>query len=160
MTGSEKYMYGVILNIVGGLSLAGGIGLSVTVIGACLGLPMALLGLPLVIWGGVWAFQGYHEKQRETIAAGVQAGIQAAHASVSQPVILREQPVAARIPTPPPLPPASPPRLLPSSPSDEPETKALSAPDNESPEAPISEPAGPEIGSVDLGKGEESKSSE
>lgn len=76
MSGSQKHTWGVILNIVGGLLFVGGVALSFSIVGACLGVPMALVGLPLTIWGVVWTFQGKSQKQQEAIAAGVREGLQ------------------------------------------------------------------------------------
>ncbi len=78
MTGSEKLTWGIVLNSIGGLLLVGGIVLSFTFIGACLGVPMALVGLPVAIWGTVWMVQGKAEKQAETIADGIRAGLESA----------------------------------------------------------------------------------
>jgi hypothetical protein len=75
MTGSEKYTWGVILGVGGWLSLFGGIALSMTVIGACLGIPLAVIGLPVMVWGGIWAYQGRFQKQQEVISAGIREGL-------------------------------------------------------------------------------------
>lgn len=74
MTASNKFTWGVILNVVGWLLFFGGITISFSLIGACIGIPMALVGLPMGIWGTVWAYQGYHGKQQEAIAAGIREG--------------------------------------------------------------------------------------
>lgn len=75
MTGSEKYTWGVILGIGGWLSFAGGILLSMTLFGACLGVPLAVIGLPVMIWGIVWGYQGRFQKQQEVISAGIREGL-------------------------------------------------------------------------------------
>jgi hypothetical protein len=36
---------------------------------------MAVVGLPLMIWGLVWVYQGYAQKQQETIAEGIRLGV-------------------------------------------------------------------------------------
>jgi len=80
MKGSEKYMWGIVLMIFGSLALTFGIILSVTLVGACLGVPMALVGLPLMVWGMIWAYQGHFQKQQEVISAGIREGIASLHA--------------------------------------------------------------------------------
>lgn len=75
MTGSEKYTWGMVLSIGGSCAFFGGLLLSATLIGACLGVPMALIGLPLIVWGTVWAYQGYFQRQQEVISAGIREGI-------------------------------------------------------------------------------------
>ena len=75
MTGTKKFTWGIILTIVGSLLAAGGLALTVTVIGACVGIPMGLLGLPMMIWGLVWILQGRSQKQQEAITAGIKEGL-------------------------------------------------------------------------------------
>ncbi len=77
MTASEKYTWGLILSVTGWLLFMGGIALSFSLIGACLGIPMAVVGLPMGIWGSVWAYQGYYGKQQEVISAGIREGLAA-----------------------------------------------------------------------------------
>lgn len=86
MTGSEKYTWGVILSVSGGVAISGGILLSATLVGACLGVPMAIVGLPLMIWGAIWAYQGRFQKQQEVISAGIRDGIASVHAANMNPV--------------------------------------------------------------------------
>ena len=86
MTGSEKFTWGLVLSVGGSLAFVGGIALSITLIGACLGIPMAVIGFPLMIWGTVWAYQGRLEKAQEVITAGIREGITAAQAAHVQPL--------------------------------------------------------------------------
>lgn len=106
MTSSSKLTWGIILGITGYLLFLIGIGISFTLIGACLGIPMALVGLPLAIWGSVWMWQGKVKRAEEAIAAGVRQGIQQAQTSSAV------QPPLARVPasSPPPAPPVLPPQ--------------------------------------------------
>jgi predicted membrane metal-binding protein len=102
MTSSSKLTWGIIFLITGWVLFLVGILISFTVVGACLGIPMALVGLPLWIWGAVWAWQGKVKRAEEAIATGVRQGIQ--QAAVTQ--------AAARTPSsaPPPAPPVVPPQ--------------------------------------------------
>lgn len=75
MTGSEKYTWGIVLSVGGSLGFSGGLLLSATVIGACLGIPLAFIGFLAMVWGGVWTYQGYFQKQQEVISAGIREGI-------------------------------------------------------------------------------------
>jgi hypothetical protein len=85
MTGSEKYTWGMVLSIGGSCAFFGGILLSATLIGACLGVPMALIGLPLMVWGIVWAYQGHFQRQQEVISAGIREGIASVQAANINP---------------------------------------------------------------------------
>lgn len=76
MTASDKFTWGIILNVVGWLLFLGGLALSLSLVGACIGIPMAIVGLPMGIWGTVWTYQGHHGKQREAIAAGIRDGLE------------------------------------------------------------------------------------
>jgi len=78
MTGAQKFTWGIILEFVGFFSILGGILLSVTVIGACFGIPMIVIGIPLMIWGIIWIFVGRSQRMQETVAAGIQEGLKAA----------------------------------------------------------------------------------
>lgn len=75
MTTNQKFTYGLTLEIVGAFLFFIGIAISFTLIGACLGIPMALAGLPLIIWGIVWLFQARAEKTEQIIAVGIQQGL-------------------------------------------------------------------------------------
>jgi len=81
MKATNKFTWGIILNIVGSLLFVGGIALTLTLIGACVGIPMGLLGLPMMIWGLVWILQGRSQKQQEAIAAGIKEGLKAGQES-------------------------------------------------------------------------------
>ncbi|HEY4592773.1 MAG TPA: hypothetical protein VIJ61_10235 [Thermoanaerobaculia bacterium] len=90
MTGSEKYTWGVILTIGGSAVLMVGILLSASLIGACLGVPLAIISLPVMVWGIIWAYQGHFQKQQEVISAGIREGIslmQAANANMLPPPV-------------------------------------------------------------------------
>lgn len=80
MTSSSKLTFGIILTISGLFLILLGIGLTATTIGACIGLPMILLGIPLEIWGAVWVWQWKIKRAEEAIAKGVSQGIQQATA--------------------------------------------------------------------------------
>lgn len=80
MTGGEKYGWGVGLTVTGSVLFIGGIALSMTLIGACLGVPMAIVGFPLLVWGFVWAYQGHAQRQQEVISAGIRDGLRQAQA--------------------------------------------------------------------------------
>lgn len=114
MTSTNKFTWGVLLNISGGVLFLGGIALSFTLIGACLGIPMALVGFPMLIWGTVWLFQAQSQRSQEAIAADVQQGLQ--HAT------FREASAAPilQINAPPPLSPANPLAVSPMLPADPP----------------------------------------
>lgn len=84
MTGQQKFTWGLILNISGSLSLVLGTIFSLSLIGACIGIPMIFMGLAFGVWGAVWIFQGRAEKQRESIASGIREGMMAA-ASMTWP---------------------------------------------------------------------------
>ncbi|HEX5758095.1 MAG TPA: hypothetical protein VF121_02775 [Thermoanaerobaculia bacterium] len=86
MTGSEKFTWGVVLSVAGSLGFVGGIVLSMTLIGACLGIPMALISLPFMIWGTVWAYQGHFQKAQEVLSAGIREGLSAAQTASLQPL--------------------------------------------------------------------------
>jgi hypothetical protein len=78
MTSSQKLTWGVILAIFGYFFMVIGFGISFTLIGACLGIPMVVIGLPFAIWGSIWTWQGRVLRAEEAIAAGVKQGIQQA----------------------------------------------------------------------------------
>ena len=84
------------LLISGWLLVLLGILLSCTGIGACLGIPMIVLGMPLWIVGAIMMWQGKAKRAEEAIAAGVQQGIQQARAT---------KPTSTPPPPPPVLPP-------------------------------------------------------
>jgi hypothetical protein len=75
MNSNQKFTYGLIIEICGAFLCAVGLAISFTLIGACLGVPMALVGLPLMIWGAVWLFQARAEKTKEIISVGIQQGL-------------------------------------------------------------------------------------
>jgi hypothetical protein len=75
MNSNQKFTYGLIIEIGGAFLCAVGLAISFTLIGACLGIPMALVGLPLMIWGAVWLFQAKAEKTKEIISVGIQQGL-------------------------------------------------------------------------------------
>jgi uncharacterized membrane protein len=96
MTSSSKVTWGIMLLISGWLLFFLGILLSFTGIGACLGIPMIVLGMPLWIVGAIMMWQGKAKRAEEAIAAGVQQGIQQARAT---------KPTSTPPPPPPVLPP-------------------------------------------------------
>lgn len=85
MTGTEKFTWGIVLNLIASGLLVVGTLLSFTMIGACIGIPMILVALPLYVWGIVWVFQGQFQKQAESIAAGVEYGLKRAAPTSEQP---------------------------------------------------------------------------
>lgn len=101
MTSSSKLTFGIALLITGWLIVFLGIALSFTGIGACLGIPMILIGMPLWIWGAVWVWQGKVKRAEEAIATGVRQGIQQAAAT---------QAAATKVPSSATPPPVSPPQ--------------------------------------------------
>lgn len=108
MNSNQKFTYGLIIEISGAFLFAIGVGISFTLIGACLGIPMALVGVPLMIWGTVWLFQARAEKTKEVIAIGIQQGL-----TRHEPTQIRSgpSPIVRASPnqqstTPPPIPPA------------------------------------------------------
>ena len=75
MTGTQKFVWGLVITFSGlGFFLLGAL-LTSTFIGAIIGIPMILVSIPLFIWGAVWSFQGQTQKQQESITAGVERGI-------------------------------------------------------------------------------------
>ena len=95
MTGQQKFTWGLILNISGSLSLVLGTIFSLSLIGACIGIPMVVMGLAFGVWGAVWIFQGRAEKQRESIASGIREGMMAAASMTWPQNQLKEQPAEA-----------------------------------------------------------------
>jgi len=92
MSSSSKLMWGLVLGVGGTLIFGLGAILTATGIGACLGIPLILVAIPLCIWGGIWIWQGKVKRAEEAIAAGVQRGIeQAAKSQKSQPPLLPPQ---------------------------------------------------------------------
>ena len=85
MTSSSKVTWGIMLLISGWLLVLLGILLSCTGIGACLGIPMIVLGMPLWIVGAIMMWQGKVKRAEEAIAAGVRQGIQQAQATGKPP---------------------------------------------------------------------------
>ncbi|HWM23696.1 MAG TPA: hypothetical protein VNP98_02655 [Chthoniobacterales bacterium] len=108
MTSNQKFSYGLTLEIVGAFLFVIGVAISFTLIGACLGIPMALAGLPLMIWGIVWLFQAKAEKTKEIITVGIQQGL--AQREFPQTMIGPPPNIAAtpirQAAAPPPIPPA------------------------------------------------------
>lgn len=82
MRAGEKLGWGIGIMCTGGLLLIGGVTLSATLIGACIGVPMFLAGLPLAIWGSIWTYQGNASRQAEIIARGIRDGLEHARRSV------------------------------------------------------------------------------
>ena len=80
MTASQKFGWGLAIELVSLLTFVLGLALTSTVCGALLGIPLMLVALPCIVWGVVWCFQGRAQKAEEVIAAGVQRGIQEASA--------------------------------------------------------------------------------
>lgn len=78
MSGTRKYVFGAVLAFGGTLVLVAGIWLTSTVIGACIGVPLAVVGFALIIWGLVWAWQGYAQRHEKTIAEGTRKGVREA----------------------------------------------------------------------------------
>jgi len=89
MSSSSKFTFGIALLITGWLIFLSGIVLSFTGIGACIGIPMILLGTPLWIWGSVWLWQGKVRRAEEAISTGVREGIQ--QAAAMQAAVSKEQ---------------------------------------------------------------------
>lgn len=87
MTGAQKFTWGLILNIGGAATLLVGILLTSTICGAIIGVPMILVGLPLLIWGVVWIFQAQSQRAQEAIAFGVQQGIERANQPLGSPSV-------------------------------------------------------------------------
>jgi hypothetical protein len=75
MTSEQKFTWGLILDIGGAVGLLLGLGLSTSVIGACLGLPLAFVSFPFLIWGSVWLYQARSQKAQEVIAGGISVGV-------------------------------------------------------------------------------------
>ena len=92
MTGQEKFTWGLVLNISGSVSLVVGLLFTATLLGACVGIPMIVMGLAFAVWGAVWIFQGRAEKQRESIASGIREGMMAAASMTWPQGQLKEQP--------------------------------------------------------------------
>jgi len=90
MTSSSKLTFGIILGIAGYLLFLCGLLLSFSLIGACIGIPMALIGLPLGIWGSVWMWQGKVQRAEEAIATGVRQGIQQATTPPMPPPTIKQ----------------------------------------------------------------------
>lgn len=82
MTSDQKFTWGLILGIGGALGLLLGFGLSTTGIGACIGLPLAIVSLPFTIWGSVWIYQARSHKAEQVIAAGMAPGVREGNAAV------------------------------------------------------------------------------
>jgi len=89
MTADQKFTWGLVLVIGGGLGLLLGTGISTTVIGACLGLPLAFVSVPFLVWGSVWLYHARSQKAQAVIAGGkatdVREGIIAGTASPKPP---------------------------------------------------------------------------
>lgn len=83
MDAKSKISWGLGLWIGGKLGLLIALLLSMTGIGACLGIPMALVCLPCIICGVVLFFQGRSETAKQVIAAGVRQGMIEAQAQSS-----------------------------------------------------------------------------
>ncbi|HVF71864.1 MAG TPA: YARHG domain-containing protein [Chthoniobacterales bacterium] len=75
MKAGTKFTWGLILALGGKILFVVGIALSFSIIGACLGLPMAAVGFPLIIWGYVWLYKARADKAREVIARGIREGL-------------------------------------------------------------------------------------
>lgn len=80
MTGSSKFTWGLIINLIAGLVMLAGFGLTASIIGGCVGIPMIIAAIPFLVWGAVWIYQGQHLKAQETIAMGIQRGLTGAAA--------------------------------------------------------------------------------
>lgn len=76
MTGGQKFTRGIILQVVGLFMLFIGAILTSTLFGACLGIPLILVAIAMIIWGSVHVFQGHFQRQQEAIELGVQRGLQ------------------------------------------------------------------------------------
>jgi len=94
----------MILAITGYFSFIIGLALSFTLIGACFGIPMIIVGLPIGIWGNIWMWQGRVQRAEEAIATGVQLGIQkaAAQSVARPPAQVAPPPLPQSTPLPPP----------------------------------------------------------
>ena len=75
VTSGKKFGWGIGLSSVGSLLFLGGLALSFTIIGACLGIPFMFIGFPLMIWGAVWTYQARSQAAAEMIAAGIRSGM-------------------------------------------------------------------------------------
>jgi len=103
----SKIGWGLGLWIGGKVGLLLGLLLSLTGIGACLGIPLVLACVPCIILGVVLYFQGRSQKAQEVIAAGVRQGIIEAQAHNVEPqprqdqlaaLASRTQPAAGELP--------------------------------------------------------------
>jgi hypothetical protein len=77
----DKLTRGIIMMIAGWGAVMLGIVLTSSLIGACIGIPMLLIGLPFGIWGTVWFYQGMFAKQQQMLAGGIAQGIAQARQS-------------------------------------------------------------------------------
>jgi hypothetical protein len=75
MDTKSKTSWGLVLWIGGKVGLLIALLLSLTGIGACLGIPLALVCVPCIICGVILYFQARSEMAKEIIAAGVRQGI-------------------------------------------------------------------------------------
>jgi hypothetical protein len=107
MTTDNRMTWGLVLNIGGFIGFLFAMGISATGIGACLGIPLAIICLPLAIWGAVWIYQARTQKAQQIIAAGVAAGIRAGVAPRTADATQQQVPATVVAGTFPPMPPAS-----------------------------------------------------
>ena len=75
MARSKNLTWGIAPSSAGTLLTAGGLLLSFSVVGANVGFPMAIAGLPLSIRGAVLLFKWKAEKQREAVSQGIREGV-------------------------------------------------------------------------------------
>lgn len=75
MTSGGKMGWGIGIMSGGAFLLVIGVLLSASLVGACLGIPLVIVGLPLSIWGTVWTYQARNQKQAEAIAEGIRNGL-------------------------------------------------------------------------------------
>ena len=81
MTGSQKMILGIVINVISICPFLGGILLSFTVAGAIIGVPVACcIGLPLTIIGTVLFWEGRVQMSQEAIVRGIQKGMANARA--------------------------------------------------------------------------------
>ncbi len=98
MKHSKKLAWGLTFAITGWIAIVLGLLLCFSLIGACLGIPMILVGLPMFILGAVWLFQYRYSATREIIASGIREGVEQARMNPSAPTAPPAPPTAPSSP--------------------------------------------------------------